>query len=109
MRLATRPYRLAKDVVMDMRPSIEALESVHAFPCTYQMKVIGESGDEFVSRVVAIIHEELPAQSDLEYSVRESSGGRHVAVTLMMAVQSAEQVRAIYARLGEVSGVTMLL
>jgi putative lipoic acid-binding regulatory protein len=27
----------------------------------------------------------------------------------MMAVQSAEQVRAIYARLGEVAGVTMLL
>jgi putative lipoic acid-binding regulatory protein len=98
-----------KDADMDMRPSIEALESVHAFPCTYQIKVIGESGDEFVSRVVAIVHEELSAQADLDYFVRESSGGRHVSVTLMMAVQSAEQVRTIYARLGEVAGVTMLL
>jgi putative lipoic acid-binding regulatory protein len=98
-----------KDTAMDKRPSVEALESVHTFPGPYHIKVIGETADDFVSRVVAVVHEELPAHSDLDYNVRETSGGRHVSVTLIIAAQSAEQVRTIYARLGEVAGVTMLL
>jgi len=94
---------------MDNRPSVEALESVHTFPGTYHIKVIGDAADDLVGRVVAVVHEQLPAHSDLDYNVRESSGGRHVALTLMIAVQTAEQVREIYARLGEVAGVTMIL
>ncbi len=94
---------------MDNRPSIEALESVHTFPGTYQIKVIGDAANDFVGRVVAAVHEQLPTHSDLDYNVRESSGGRHVSLTLMLAVQTAEQVREIYARLGEIPGVTMLL
>lgn len=94
---------------MDMRPSIEALESVHTFPGTYHIKVIGDASDDLVGRVVAAVHEELPAHTDLDYNVRESSGGRHVALTLMISVQTAEHVRVIYARISEVVGVTMIL
>ena len=35
-----------------------------------------------------------PAPSDLDHSVRSTPGGRHVAVTLDLTVQTAEQVRA---------------
>lgn len=94
---------------MDNRPSIEALESVHTFPGTYHIKVIGDASDDLVGRVVAVVHAELPAHSDLEYNVRESSGGRHVALTLLISVQTAEQVREIYARVSEVAGVSMVL
>ena len=38
---------------MDNRPSLELLESIHAFPGTYQIKAIGSSDRDFAGRVVA--------------------------------------------------------
>lgn len=93
----------------DHRPSTELLESVHAFPGTYQMKVIGASVGDFTERVLAVIREELAAASDIDHSIRETPDGRHVAITLEITVQNAEQVRTIYARIGEVEGLRLLL
>ncbi len=50
----------------------------------------------------------LAARSDLDYSVRPTPGGRHLAVTLEITVQTAEQVRAIYADILQVKGLTLL-
>lgn len=94
---------------MDHRPSEELLESHHAFPGTFVIKAIGSVEDDFPGRVVAAALEELAGPSELDFSVRETKGGRHAAVTLDITVQTAEQVRAIYARIREVSGLTILL
>lgn len=93
----------------DHRPTTDLLESVHTFPGTYQMKVIGASEGDFTGRVLAAVLEELAAGSDLDHSARETPDGRHVAITLEITVQSAEQVRTIYARVGEVEGLKLLL
>lgn len=93
----------------DHRPSVDLLESTHPFPGTYTIKAIGEAGDDFERRVVDAVTEHLPAASDLEHSVRATRGGRHLAVTLNVTVQNAEQVRAIYAALHAVDGLTLLL
>ncbi len=93
---------------MDHRPSEDLLESSHPFPGTYQIKAIGAAEDDFVSRVVEAVVSELATPSELDHSVRVTPGGRHVSLTLEMNVQSAEQVRAIYARLREVKGLTLL-
>jgi putative lipoic acid-binding regulatory protein len=92
----------------DHRPSEELLESSHAFPGVYQIKVIGIASNAFESRVVDVVVAELAASSDLDYSVRTTPGGRHVALTLEISVQNAGQVRSIYARLRELEGVTLL-
>jgi putative lipoic acid-binding regulatory protein len=94
---------------MDHRPSIDLLESVHQFPGVYQMKAIGTVTDDFEQRVVAAVTSELVSASELDYSVRSTPGGRHVALTLDITVQSAEQVRSIYARLRELPGLLLLL
>jgi putative lipoic acid-binding regulatory protein len=94
--------------MMDHRPSIELLESTHLFPGTYQIKAIGASADDFAGRVISAVQEELPAPSDLDYRIRTTQAGRHVAVTLDITVQTAAQVRTIYARIQEVSGLTLL-
>ena len=60
------------------------------------------------SRVLKAVYDHLPARSDLDYSVRTTPGGRHVALTLDITVQTAEQVRAIYADIREVKGLTLL-
>jgi putative lipoic acid-binding regulatory protein len=93
----------------DHRPSEDLLESHHEFPGPYQIKAIGASESGFPARVVAAAVRVLGDPGDLESSVRETKGGRHVAVTLHLTVQSAEQVRAIYAAIREVEGLTLLL
>lgn len=93
---------------MDNRPSLDLLESTHQFPGTYQIKAIGDSSGAFAERVVATVAEELASEMELDHSIRATRGGRHVAVTLDITVQTAEQVRVIYARLQEVEGLTLL-
>lgn len=88
---------------------IDLLESNHTFPGTFQIKAIGRTQDDFEARIVAAVHEQLAAPSDLDHSIRTTSGGRHVALTLEVSVQSAQQVLAIYARLREVEGLVVLL
>ncbi len=51
----------------------------------------------------------MAASSDVDHALLETKAGRHVSVTLDISVTSAEQVRAIYAELGEVEGLMLLL
>ena len=92
----------------DHRPSVELLESTHFFPGVYRMKVIGRSDHDFERRVVTAVSAQLAAPSDLDYSVRTTPGGRHIALTLDISVQTAEQVRSIYAEIREIEGLTLL-
>lgn len=94
---------------MDPIPSEELLESTHAFPGSFQIKAIGAVHDDFAARVLAAVLEEVAGPSEVEHSIRETRGGRHAAVTLEVTVQTAAQVRAIYARLREVEGLALLL
>lgn len=94
---------------MDHRPSLDLLESVHQFPGSYQIKAIGRVEEDFESRVVEAVTSELVSPSELDYSVRTTPGGRHVALTLDITVQNAEQVRTIYARIRSLSGLMLLL
>jgi uncharacterized protein len=93
---------------MDHRPSVELLESTHAFPGTYQIRAIGRSDDDFAARVIAAVRDELAAPSDLDHSIRTTPGGRHVAITLDLTVQTASQVRAIYAAIQPLEGLVLL-
>ena len=93
---------------MDNVPSEDLLHSVHTFPGTYQIKAIGLAGDDFVARVIEAAVSELATLGELEHTVRATPGGRHVSLTMEMNVQSADQVRAIYARIRQVEGLTLL-
>ncbi|MEQ1842798.1 MAG: DUF493 domain-containing protein [Verrucomicrobiales bacterium] len=90
-------------------PSIELLESTHKFPGPYIFKAIGAQDTGFVARVVAAVREELKLTVDPPHEERVSEGGRHVAVTVTIRVQSAVEVRAVYGRLLTVRGLTILL
>ena len=92
----------------DYRPSVELLESTHSFPCQYQIKAIGRTEGDFVSQALAAVVGELASALELDYTIRSTQGGRHVALTLDITVQNAEQVRSIYAKLHEVKGLTLL-
>jgi len=90
-------------------PSVEVLETHHDFPCQYTFKVIGSSKDNFLTRVVSAVRDELQLDVDPEYSMRSTRNGNHVAVTLEPHCESAQRVLAIYGRLTGMDGVVMLL
>ena len=93
----------------DHRPSAELLEASHDFPGVYQIKAIGTAVNDFERRVVEAVVAAVGTAADLKFSTRTTARGGHVSLTLDVHVQSAEQVRAIYARLHAVEGMTMLL
>jgi len=94
---------------MDPIPSEDLLQAHHNFPGPYQIKAIGSAESGFPARVVAAAVQGLAGYGELDSSVRETKGGRHVAVTLRFTARSAEQVRAVYARIREVEGLSLLL
>jgi hypothetical protein len=87
----------------------ELLAAHHEFPGPFRIKAIGETTGGFSDRVVAAATGELGQGAEVKSSVRDTSGGRHQAVTLDLQVQSPEQVLAIYAKLRQVEGLTLLL
>lgn len=94
---------------MDDLPSLELLEMTHKFPCKYTVKVIGQTDNAFVDRVVTAAREGLKWDFDPPCRIRETSGGRHVSVTLEPNVESAEQVLDLYSSLKQVEGIVLLL
>ena len=94
---------------MDSGPPIELLESTHTFPGVFQIKVIGSAADDFEARVLEVARTELATVGHLEHSVRTTPDGKHLSLTLDLNVQSAEQVRAIYAKIRDLAGLKFLL
>lgn len=94
---------------LDNLPSVELLEDTHEFPGPYSFKVIGRTEPGFVARVVAAVRDELEGEVDPQYSVRETSAGRHASVSIEVTVQSAWEVLAVYQRLQGLPAVELVL
>jgi len=90
-------------------PPVELLKSTHTFPTQFVFKVIGDAEGGFLARVLATTREAAGLLEDPVFTVRQSTGGKHVAVTLEVPTESAEQVLVIYGRLAEVEGLSLLL
>jgi len=88
---------------------LDRLNDVHSFPGEYIFKVIGENSTEFVSRIVQACINALGPTAAPDVSTRESSGGRHVAVTLTVQVDDAEGVLRVYAMMGRLEGIKFIL
>ena len=94
---------------MSTLPAKELLEKTHKFPGPFIFKAIGKVEDNFLPRLVAAVREELQMDIDPHYQSRDSGSGLHVAVTVEVRVQSADQVLAVYARMAKVKGLVISL
>jgi len=107
--LSTLNEDFSKDfVVMYTLPAADLLEQSHSFPCTYTFKVIGKPEGGFLARTLGAARAALALETDPPFKVREAVGGRHIAITLVPEVQSAEQVLAVYRRLQPLAGLVYL-
>jgi putative lipoic acid-binding regulatory protein len=84
---------------------IELLRTNHEFPGPYIFKVIGRPDRAFVARVMLAVREELNIDADPPFTMRQSSGGKYVALTLEPYIMAAEEVVAVYAALQGIEGI----
>jgi uncharacterized protein len=94
---------------VDQPAALELLRATHEFPCRFMFKAIGRTDDNFVEQVVAVVRAELEHEFDSPFSLKHTSGGRHVSVTIEPWVETAEQVLSVYACIRTVPGLVMLL
>ncbi|MEO8605241.1 MAG: DUF493 domain-containing protein [bacterium] len=74
-------------------------ETLQTFPCDYTFKIFGRQSETVVERVSSILTASFgPLVADA-LSVRSSSGGRYVSITITLWVESREQLEAAYAEL----------
>ena len=90
-------------------PSVELLESVHDFPCTFTFKAIGKDDRSFAARVVSVVRDELAMDVDPQFGVNRTTSGRHLCVTVEPTVPGAQAVLDIYAQIRTLDGLVMLL
>ncbi|WP_240928193.1 YbeD family protein [Thalassoroseus pseudoceratinae] len=88
---------------------IELLQERHDFPCAFTFKAIGRSDAAFTARVLSAVRQHLDAEEDPPHSLRETSGGRHVAITVEPVVESATQVLSIHQAIAEIDGLVVQL
>lgn len=93
---------------MESLPSRAALEAAHTFPGPYTFKVFGPNSDGFTESVRAAA---VAAASTVavETTYRASANGRHVCVTLVITMDSADRVLDMYRALRAVKAVSLLL
>lgn len=89
--------------------SQELLDMVHSFPCEFLIKVIGAAENDFVGRVIAAVITAEVAETDVNYTSRETAGGRHTSVSITIIAQSSDHVLSIYSAIRTVDGVVMLM
>jgi putative lipoic acid-binding regulatory protein len=83
---------------------LELLESNHEFPGPFIFKVIGFPDRAFVARVLLAVRDELNLEADPPFTMRQSSGGKYVALTLEPYLMAAEEVVAVYQVLQRIEG-----
>lgn len=89
-------------------PAADLLEQAHHFPGPYTFKVIGKPEHGFLARTLGAVREALALEMDPPFKVRESVGGRHIAITMVPNVQTAQDVLAVYGRLQTMVGLVYL-
>jgi hypothetical protein len=71
-------------------------DSLFGFPCRYPIKAMGLADQDFEALVVAIVSRHAPGLDASAVSVRPSSGGKWLAVTVTIEAESRAQLDAIY-------------
>ena len=66
------------------------------FPCTFPIKVMGESQEDFATTMVAAIQLILPEFSAEHMEMRASSGGKYISLTCRVYVMSQQQLDDVY-------------
>ncbi|TVS13455.1 MAG: DUF493 domain-containing protein [Wenzhouxiangella sp.] len=79
------------------------------FPCRYPIKVMAATGPQVRDQVLAVVaaHAEFSAAEDVR--CRPSRNGRFESITVTVQIESRARLEALYADLGRLDAVKMML
>jgi len=86
----------------------ESKEDLLNFPCHYEFKAFGPATADFITQVQAAVSIVGSVARDAMRS-RPSSAGTYQCVSVLVLLQSREQLEAVYAALREIDGLKYLL
>lgn len=79
------------------------------FPCAIDVKIFVHNHAEEETVIRAFVLERLAVEYLLEWSSRESSGGKYLAITARVDAQSREHIDDLYRSLNDHERVIMLI
>jgi len=84
-------------------------QSLLKFPCTFAVKAVGTSSDDFEQRVFEIVRRHVAGLTFHSVRSRSSRGGRYRSVTVTIIANDRQQLDAIYTDLTACEQVMMAL
>jgi uncharacterized protein len=83
--------------------------SLIEFPCDFPVKVMGLKIDAFAPAMLAVAQRFDPGFNAAQVTMRDSAGGKYMAITLNITATSREQLDGIYGVLSKHPMVKMAL
>ncbi len=77
------------------------------FPCAFPFKVLGVADDSLADQVVAVLQQHAPG--DYVPTIKPSSKGNYLSVTVTVTAQSKEHLETMYTELGKIELVRVVL
>ncbi len=79
------------------------------FPCSYPVKVMGDTHPEMYEHVLQVMEVHAPGFDRSEITIRDSSKGRWQSITVVITATGKPQLSAIFEALKSSSRVKMVL
>ncbi|TXH64841.1 MAG: DUF493 family protein [Tolumonas sp.] len=77
------------------------------FPCQFPFKVLGVADDALADQVIAVLQQHAPG--DYSPSIKPSSKGNYLSVTVTVTATSKEHLETMYSALGQIELVRVVL
>lgn len=94
-----------QNITRDNTPNAPRIE----FPCRYPVKVMGEAHASFYAEVRAVFERHAPGVGDEHISVRPSTQGNYVAITVVIVATGKQQLETLFADLKTLAAVKLVL
>lgn len=78
---------------------MEAQPTALEFPCDFPIKAMGLAADDFDALVVTLVGRHIADLREGAVSIRPSSNGKYLSVTVVVRAESQAQLDAIYREL----------
>ncbi len=79
------------------------------FPCEYPIKVIGETHQDAVAAIVAVVRKHAPELTPDQINTRSSSGGNFQSVRVTIVATGESQLQALHSDLMALPSVRLVL
>jgi len=96
-------------LVIDKDSILQKLNDVHSFPGPYLFKVIGPNSEDFVARILQAVINASGPDLEHEFTTRESSGGKHLSVSITIQARNADHVLEVYDMFSAISEIKFVL